>query len=470
MIDPSIIMRGAEQAQLQQQQNMESLGNLGSALGQMIYGRRVNQMQQLKKPEEQQAFANNSIYAPYLNAQLKEDNAVQLKAQQASEDRVYELEKRSINRGKAASSAIASILNGNPNPKAASFALHHLKAIGMLNEDEFNQTQQFLLDNTNNPDAIKGLANSLAAIGAEKPEQYITPTADNANTNATSIKNNQLDNKISAENSQRTLEGVKYGADSTAATKKAELAQELTIEKARVKAQQEGGSVQVFGGKAYFIDKKGNATPISHDTQGQPISALKSGVGALPTPALKIVTETQEGVDSADLAITKLDKLLANVDKANLGVWNNLESKGRNLIGNSNEQSQAYERVTSGLKDAANAILMAAKGVQTDGDAARAERIVMASNSSDPNVVKNAINDLKEFSEEIKLRQQNKIGGVYANYGLDPNDYFNGQNNSKNPNNGGMGKQQGSPPKKLPSTPSSGGQNAVSAASSKWGI
>lgn len=288
-------------------------------------------------------------------------------------------------------------------------------------------------NNQGNPEAFKAMQKSFGLLGSDKPIEYLMPNANNVLDNETSVKNNILNNQTSLTNNQNTVRATMRGQDITAQTADKNRAQQLTIENAKIKAQQEGGSVQVFGGNLYFIDKQGNATPVSHDTKGQPINAQKSGVGALPTPALKIVTEAQSKVGEADLAITKLNKVLGNVDLANLGPWNNLKSSGRNLAGFSNEQSQAYERVVSGLKDAANAILMAAKGVQTDGDAQRAERIVMASKSTDPDVVKNAVNDLIEFSEEIKLRHQNQIGGVYANYGLDPNEYFNNQGGSNTP-------------------------------------
>lgn len=163
------------------------------------------------------------------------------------------------------------------------------------------------------------------------------------------------------------------------------------------------------------------------ETNQQNEAKKRTGKGALPTPALKLVAEAQEGVDTASLAVTKLDKTLAKVDIAQLGMWNNLISRGRNFVGRSDNQSRAYERVQSGISDAVNTILMAAKGVQTDGDANRAKKIVLQASSNDPDVVKNALADLKEFSEEIKSRQQNKIGGVYANYGQDPNEYFSGE-------------------------------------------
>ena len=81
MIDPSIITRGAERAQMQQQQNFESLGELGNSIGRMVLGRRINTLQQLTTPEEKQAYANKSIYAPQLNAQIKADEATALQAQ-----------------------------------------------------------------------------------------------------------------------------------------------------------------------------------------------------------------------------------------------------------------------------------------------------------------------------------------------------------------------------------------------------
>ena len=80
MLDPSIITRGAERAQLQQQQNMESLGEFGGNLGRLVLGRRIIQMRQLEKPEDQQAFANNSIFSPFLNDTLRADRAAAAKA------------------------------------------------------------------------------------------------------------------------------------------------------------------------------------------------------------------------------------------------------------------------------------------------------------------------------------------------------------------------------------------------------
>lgn len=282
MIDPSIITRGAELAQLQQQQNMEALGNLGGNLGKMVLGRRINQMRQLDSDNERKAFANNSVFAPYLNETLRGDQAAAQKAQQASEDRDYEILKRKIDHSKAASSAIASILNGNPNPSVANFALQHLKTGGLLNDDMYIQTQKFLTDNANDPEAIKVLANSLATIGAEKPEQFLMPDANNVNTNATSIKNNELDNKTSRENNQDSVRATLNGQQLDYKLGEAKLKQDNDQFKKNFEytAQQDeikNGQVEVkeFNGKAYIVYKNGDYRPMVGE-DGQQLSASGS--------------------------------------------------------------------------------------------------------------------------------------------------------------------------------------------------
>ncbi|AZN67010.1 hypothetical protein DX910_00465 [Acinetobacter haemolyticus] len=390
----------------------------------------------------------NQAYQPALvntlSGLLKQQRAEELKAQQDAEKfkndsakTIAETEDKRLGNTQKGQTLLANLIATSTD---ATDAARKLATFGQqygLPKDLIDSTlmdlKNLVDNNQGSPEAFQAMQKSFGLLGSDKPIEYMMPNANTVANNETAIKTTGMNNATTMRGQDITSETTMRGQDITAQTADKNRVQQLTIENARIKAQQEGGSVQVFGGNLYFIDKQGNATPVSHDTKGQPIKAQKSGVGALPTPALKIVTEAQSKVGEADLAITKLNKVLANVDLANLGPWNNLKSSGRNLAGFSNEQSQAYERVVSGLKDAANAILMAAKGVQTDGDAQRAERIVMASKSTDPDVVKNAVNDLIEFSEEIKLRHQNQIGGVYANYGLDPNEYFNNQGGSNTP-------------------------------------
>jgi len=79
-IDTSIITDGVRMQQAIQQNNMNQLQNLGGNLGQIVLGRRINQMRQITNPDEQQAFANKSIFSPFLNDTLRADRAAAAKA------------------------------------------------------------------------------------------------------------------------------------------------------------------------------------------------------------------------------------------------------------------------------------------------------------------------------------------------------------------------------------------------------
>lgn len=111
-------------------------------------------------------------------------------------------QKATIDRNKAINSSLAAALSGNP--AATSFMLDHAKAGGMLDDSTYNSAKQYLAANANNPEAISALVKSLGTAGAENPEQYLMPDANNVNTNATSIANNTLDNQTSENNNIRT--------------------------------------------------------------------------------------------------------------------------------------------------------------------------------------------------------------------------------------------------------------------------
>lgn len=203
MIDPSIITQGAIAAQEQQQRNLAALQDFGGSIGQLFLGRRVAQMRQLGTPEEQQQFANKSIYSRQLNTQRKTDTAEALKIRQANEDRQFEVQKRNIAQQKMTDSALAAAIGGNPS--ATNFMLGQLRSTGRIDEPTYNSYQQYLTANANNPGAISELVRGLTANAAEKPEQYLMPDANNANTNQTSITNNVLDNTTSEGNNIRTV-------------------------------------------------------------------------------------------------------------------------------------------------------------------------------------------------------------------------------------------------------------------------
>ena len=79
-LDPNIILRGSAMQQEIQQQNNAGLQKLIGTLGQIGYDGKVRKMRQLTNPEDQQAFANNSLFANKLNTQLAADREAAAKA------------------------------------------------------------------------------------------------------------------------------------------------------------------------------------------------------------------------------------------------------------------------------------------------------------------------------------------------------------------------------------------------------
>lgn len=236
MIDPSIITRGAEMAQLQQRQNMESLGELGGNLGQLVFGRRVNQMRQLKTPEEQQAFANNSIFAPYLNQTLTADRAAAAKAAadqlkfNADLAKTYsEIGKTGAETGKIGAETGKlttdtgitrqnntgniwnAYLTGGVN--AAKAMLDSMKANGTIDESAYQAELTQLTDVEALPDAAQKQNYALGRFRGTIDPKYSLTTADNVLDNNTSIENNKRDNETSQANNVRTTQASIYGTD-----------------------------------------------------------------------------------------------------------------------------------------------------------------------------------------------------------------------------------------------------------------
>ncbi|MGZ2081196.1 hypothetical protein [Acinetobacter baumannii] len=204
MIDPSIITRGAERAQLQQQQNMEMLGNLGGALGEMVLGRRINQMRQIDNPAKQQEFANNSIFAPMLNQVLKGDRATAqknaidlLKAQAEIGKTNSEATKNNAQAGgytldnsqkllSAADRALTAAAQSG-NPLAAKLALSNAAKAGAITPEMYEQYNSQIDILSTQPEALKQFAQNLVLSNAKDPEKYLFSTADNQLDNQTQL-------------------------------------------------------------------------------------------------------------------------------------------------------------------------------------------------------------------------------------------------------------------------------------------
>ncbi|MFX8626463.1 hypothetical protein ABTM53_09930, partial [Acinetobacter baumannii] len=221
MIDPSIITRGAERAQLQQQQNMEMLGNLGGALGEMVLGRRINQMRQIDNPAKQQEFANNSIFAPMLNQVLKGDrataqkNAIDLLKAQAEIGKTnseatknnaqaggFTLDNSQKKYGAIQGAFQQGALNGDKGQVL--LALDAMKRTGTITPDDYSHHSSLLQAMT--PDEVKNYARGIAFTNKDTAP-FLFQTANNAADNATSRANNQA-----------TVDASRYATDTAAST------------------------------------------------------------------------------------------------------------------------------------------------------------------------------------------------------------------------------------------------------------
>ncbi|MHC3092216.1 hypothetical protein ACWPOR_04250 [Acinetobacter nosocomialis] len=220
-IDPSIITNATLQQQAQQNEIGNKLAGLTGALGQLVLGRKAQQMSQLATPQEQQAFANNSIFSPYLNRVLK---ANQLTAQKNAID----LLKVQADIGKTNSEATKN------NAQAGGFTLDNSqKKFGAL-QGAFQQAALtgdkgavlLTLDALQRTGTItpEDYAHNFKIVSAMSPEeikQYATGSGllnKDLAPYLSQTKNNEADNQTAIANNIRTTDASRYATDTAAAT------------------------------------------------------------------------------------------------------------------------------------------------------------------------------------------------------------------------------------------------------------
>lgn len=291
MLDPSIITRGAEMAQLQQRQNMDALADLGGNLGQLVLGRRINQMRQLKTPEEQQAFTNNSIFSPMLNAQLTADRSAAAKAANDQLKFNVDLAKTQAEtekigtetKGASLKNSVDLLENANRALKvaaqtgdanAATLALNNAYKAGSITPELYEQYSQQIKSLSTKPQELKQYVQGIILSGEENAMKYIQ--AD---------QNTVLNNKTSRENNQNSVNAQIYGIKQTAATadkNRAVQMQRLEFDQQQAYFQKNkpvGFGVDVNGRK-YAIMPDGNSRYIKDENGNYVIEQVKGGSGS----------------------------------------------------------------------------------------------------------------------------------------------------------------------------------------------
>jgi len=166
----------------------------------------------------------------------------------------------------------------------------------------------------------------------------------------------------------------------------------------------------------YRYDASGNLRPIPGGPADKPTAVDKP----IPPAAMKQVFDLQDQLQGSDNVMTMTQKHLDRLEKGKLDVRPGAAAEGwlLNKSGLSNENSRNLAEWDADRTEMVNESLRLNKGVQTEGDAARAIKGLMEAN--DAKSLKQAIGRLQAVNQRaITLRQQ-QIAALYRNYGRGP--------------------------------------------------
>jgi hypothetical protein len=468
MLDPSIITNGTLAAQAQQEANMKAMGDLGGAFGKLLLARQINDMNQMATPEEEKAFAQkHKLFAPQLMQQYNDNRAAEAKAMRdglkfdADLNKTYADTQQTLALGrkndadagkstaegkkvgvettgldidqnaKLDSMVWGSVLNGGKNAGIAQLEIQ--KSRGLIDEATYNQKLGLINNLPADPAQAQKYAFAMYK-GIQDPKYNLT-TADNAldnqtsrqntiDTNQTSERNNVRTTQASMYSSDRSLEGTKYASNNSLEGTKYTANQATYRTEKEIEAAKKQGKQQLINGLVYTVYPDGTADEFIDPKTGQQATSLGNGIGNKPMPAsaLNLISTSRDKIQSSQNTIDKIEQSIKDLDpkqggKLSLGLLGNAGNVARNLTGNSNESSLAYERLNSNIKGMVNEVLQMAKGTQTEGDAQRAAKVILSTPLTDNRAVSNALAELKRVAQKTVALEQGKVEEVYSNYG-----------------------------------------------------
>ncbi|HFE9867158.1 TPA: hypothetical protein ACGA4W_002504 [Acinetobacter baumannii] len=277
-IDPSIITNATLQQQAQQNEIGNKLAGLTGALGQLVLGRKAQQMSQLATPQEQQAFANNSIFSPYLNRVLKanqltaQKNAIDLLKAQADIGKTnseatknnaqaggFTLDNSQKKYGAIQGAFQQAALTGDKGQVL--LALDAMKRTGMISPEDYDHNASIV--SVMKPEEVKQYGLNSGLLNKELAP-YLFQTKNNEADNQTAITTNQ--NTVNA-----TLTGQKIAADTA---NKDRIQDKIIAEQKLALERGEFETLTGNDGKAYAVYKDGRVEPL----------LLKSGEAFTPQP------------------------------------------------------------------------------------------------------------------------------------------------------------------------------------------
>lgn len=374
MLDPSIITNGAINAQTQQANNMNMLGDLGGAFGKLLLARQINDMNQMATPEEEKAFAQkHKLFAPQLMQQYNDNRASEAKAfkdglkfdadlNKTYADTTQTLalgRKNDADAGKAKaegekvgvettglgidqntkldSMVWGSVLNGGKNAGIAQLEIQ--KSRGLIDEATYNQKLGLINNLPADPAQAQKYAFAMYK-GIQDPKYNLT-TADQVLQSKTQkyVSDNSLEGTKYA--SDNTLTGTKYSSDNSLEGDKYTANQATYRTQAQIDAAKKQGKQELINGKVYTVYPDGTADPFIDPKTGQQATSLGDGSGNKNSP--------QQDVKRAQnvLSLTQQAAQILSSGKATGSGIGSLLDTGASWFGVSTEGAQGTAQLST---------------------------------------------------------------------------------------------------------------------------
>ena len=374
MLDPSIITNGAINAQTQQANNMNMLGDLGGAFGKLLLARQINDMNQMATPEEEKAFAQkHKLFAPQLMQQYNDNRASEAKALKdglkfdADLNKTYADTAQTLALGrkndadagkstaegkkvgvettglgidqntKLDSMVWGSVLNGGKNAGIAQLEIQ--KSRGLIDEATYNQKLGLINNLPADPAQAQKYAFAMYK-GIQDPKYNLT-TADNALDNQTSRQNTIDTNQTSERNNVRTTQASMYNSDNSLKGSMYTADQATYRTEKEIAAAKKQGKQQLINGLVYTVYPDGTADAFIDPKTGQQATSLGDGSGNKNSPQQE--TKRAQNV----LSLTQQAKQILSSGKATGSGIGSLLDTGASWFGVSTEGAQGTAQLST---------------------------------------------------------------------------------------------------------------------------
>lgn len=287
----------------------------------------------------------------------------------------------------------------NGNPQFIKMGLDAAKASGAIDDQTYAQFNQQLDGLGGDTAKVSEWAKNAILAGSQNPASFLFQSADNAANNETAKRGQDITANTAA--AEREQKGKQFN-------------QTMSYKEAKDAYDRKEGVVKQFGNKVYFIDKFGNPKYIPD----LPPNPQKGGSPKLSDNALKQVNEATTQLSQAKMNYQKIGGLVNDLNSGKMSITPQdiLGAKGRSFIGKSNENDLKINQFQTTLNQAANDVLMLAKGTQTEGDAKRAVQTIMANPPRDKASALQVLNTLAGIQRNTINTLNGNINTIYDNY------------------------------------------------------